>query len=185
MTNFVSQNSGETLETFLLRYASFGGWREEWLGVPLEFRTYLADELPPRAFVGSVRAIVLRKDEVLLVHSLIPILSVGGRREPGETIEQTLLREVAEETGWMVSPLEVIGFTHCRHLDEQRPDWGRPAPDWIDPLFAAVAKSYDANLIETNAARCEFVSTDEAERCGLHEIDRVWLREALRKCAAQ
>jgi hypothetical protein len=36
---------------------SFGGWREEWLGVPLDF-ALPSDELPPRAFVGSVRAIV-------------------------------------------------------------------------------------------------------------------------------
>ena len=181
MTHSTSYNSSETLESFLARHVPFGGWREEWLGVPLEFRTFLADELPPRAFVGSVRAIVLRDNKVLLVYSDIPILSVGGRCEPGETIEQTLLREVAEETGWNVSPVAVIGFTHCHHLDGQRPDWGRPAPDWIDPCFAVVAESYEANIIEQNAARCEFVSIDEAERCGLHEIDRIWLREALRK----
>jgi 8-oxo-dGTP pyrophosphatase MutT (NUDIX family) len=181
MANFISPNSSAILEQFLARHASFGSWREEWLGVPLEFRTFLADELPPRAFVGSVRAIVLRDNKVLLVHSETPILSVGGRCEPGETIEQTLLREVAEETGWEVSPVAVIGFTHCRHLDAQRPDWRRPAPDWIDPLFAVVAESHDANLVEPNAARCGFVSIDEAEHRGIHEIDRVWLREALRK----
>jgi hypothetical protein len=88
---------------------------------------------------------------------------------------------VAEETGWKVSPVAVIGFTHCRHQDEQRPDWGRPAPEWIDPLFAVVAESYDANLIEPNAARCEFVSTEDAEHLCLHEIDRVWLREVLQR----
>jgi 8-oxo-dGTP pyrophosphatase MutT (NUDIX family) len=181
MANFISPNSSAILEQFLARHASFGSWREEWLGVPLEFRTFLADELPPRAFVGSVRAIVLRDNKVLLVHSETPILSVGGRCEPGETIEQTLLREVAEETGWNVSPVAVIGFTHCHHLDGQRPDWGRPAPDWIDPCFAVLAETFDARLIEADAARCAFVPADEAERCGLHEIDRVWLREALRK----
>jgi 8-oxo-dGTP pyrophosphatase MutT (NUDIX family) len=184
MAPFTARNSDEALGEFLARHSSFGGWREEWLGVPLEFRTCLSNELPSRAFVGSVRAIVLRKDEVLLVHSSVPILSVGGRCEPDETIEQTLLREVAEETGWKVSPVGVIGFTHCRHLDEQRPDWGRPAPDWIDPCFAVEAKTFDASLIEADAARCEFVYADEAEHIGLHEIDRVWLRAAQQKRAA-
>jgi 8-oxo-dGTP pyrophosphatase MutT (NUDIX family) len=182
-THSTGQDSHEDVNGFLARHHSFGGWREEWLGVPLEFRTCLSAELPPRAFVGSVRAIVLRDNEVLVVDSPEPILSIGGRCEPEEAVEQTLLREVAEETGWKVSPVAVIGFTHCRHLDEQRPDWGRPAPEWVDPLFAVVAKSYDANFIEPNAARCEFVSIDEVERLGIHEIDRIWLLEALRKRA--
>lgn len=175
-----TQNTDEALEAFLSRHPSFGGWREEWLGVPLEFRACLSDELPPRAWVGSVRAIVLRNDEVLLVHSSVPILSVGGRCQPGETMEQTLLREVAEETGWRVAPVGVIGFIHCRHRDEQRPDWGRPAPDFIDPLFAVVAELFDAELMDPTSPRCEFVSTDEVERLGVEEINRTFLREALR-----
>src|SRR5262245_31322770 len=126
----------EELESFLGRHEPIGGWRAEWLGVPLEARTYLSRELPPRRLVGSVRALVLRGDSVLLVHTSPPILNVGGRCQPGETVEETLLREVAEESGWVVHPLGVIGFVHCRHLDEQRPAWGRPAPDFVDPVFA-------------------------------------------------
>ncbi len=171
----------KALETFLLRYPSFGGWREEWDGVPLEFRTCLSDELPPRAFVGSVRAIVLRGNEVLLVHSSVPILSVGGRCKPEETIEQTLLREVAEETGWKVSPVGVIGFIHCRHLDEQRPSWGRPAPDFIDPLFAVAAETFDETLMDSTMPKCEFVSVDAVQSLGVEEINRTFLCEAMRK----
>lgn len=116
------QNSDKELREFLSHHPSFGGWSEAWDGVPLEFRTCLGNDLPPRAFVGSVRALVLRNNEVLLVHSSVPILSVGGRCQPGETVEQTLLREVREETGWRVLPLGVIGFIHCQHLDGQRPN---------------------------------------------------------------
>lgn len=176
--------ANDTLEAFLARHPSFGGWREEWLGVPLQFRAFLSDELPPRALVGSVRAVVLRGNEVLLVHSEVPILSVGGRCEPGESIEQTLLREVGEETGWRVSPVDVIGFIHCRHLDEQRPEWGRPAPDFIDPLFVVVAKTFDASLLDPSADRCEFVPVGEVERLGVDEINRRFLGEALRRCSA-
>lgn len=169
------------LQAFLGRYPSFGSWREEWLGVPLEFRACLSDELPPRAFVGSARAIVLRGDKVLLIQSSVPILSVGGRCQPEETVEQTLLREVAEETGWKVSPVAVIGFIHCRHLDEQRPDWERPAPDFIDPLFAVLAQTFDERLREPTAPHCEFVSINEVESLGVEEINRKFLRQALRK----
>ena len=169
------------LEAFLARHSSFGGWREEWDGVPLEFRACLSNELPPRAFIGSVRAIVLRDEEVLLVHASVPILSVGGRCKDGEAIEQTLFREVAEETGWKASPLGVIGFIHCRHLDEQRPNWGRPAPDFIDPLFAVNAEEFDVNLMAPNECKCEFVSINEVESFGVEELNRKFLCEALQR----
>lgn len=168
----------ETLESFLSRYPSFGGWTEKWRGVALEFRAGLSDELPPRWLVGSVRAIVLRDQAVLVVRSPVPMLSVGGRPEPGETLEQALRREVAEETGWTVSPLGVIGFIHVRHLDDQRPDWGRPAPDFIDLLFAATATGLAPNPSELP---CEFVPLNEVEQVGIHPIERTLLTAALRK----
>ena len=169
----------EAVEAFLARHASFGGWSEEWDGVPLEFRACISHELPPRSSIGSVRAIVLRGSQVLLVHSPTLILSVGGRCEPGESIEQALLREVAEETGWKVSPVGVIGFVHCRHLDEQRPAWGRPAPDFIDPLFAVVAQNFDAGWMNSDVPGCEFVSIDEVESLGVEAINQRFLCEAL------
>ncbi len=178
--NLNSAPEASDLEAFLSRHPSFGGWREAWEGVPLEFRTCLANDLPPRAFVGSVRALILRGNEVLLVHSSAPILSVGGRCQPGETVEQTLLREVGEETGWRVLPLGVIGFIHCRHLDEQRLSWGRPAPDFIDPLFVVEAQAYVPSLLETQNPRCEFVPVWDIERLGVDLINRTFLSEALR-----
>jgi 8-oxo-dGTP pyrophosphatase MutT (NUDIX family) len=169
------------LGSFLARHRHFGGWREKWIGVPLEFRTFLADELPPRAYIGSVRAIVLCHDKVLLVRSSPPILSVGGRCKDGESVEETLLREVGEESGWVAIPIGVIGFIHCRHLDAQRPDWGRPAPDFVDPIFAMAALRYDPAMLGPDETRCEFVSIAEVERLGIDEINQTFLREALRK----
>jgi 8-oxo-dGTP pyrophosphatase MutT (NUDIX family) len=171
----------EELESFLgRRPPPFGGWRAEWLGVPLEARTYLSRELPPRRVVGSVRALVLLGESVLLVNSCPPILSVGGRCEPGETVEQTLLREVAEESGWLVSPLGVIGFVHCRHLDEQRPDWGRPAPDFLDPIFATAAIQFDLGSRSAGELPTELVPIATLENLGIGEIDRTFLAEALK-----
>lgn len=169
------------LKTFLARHPSFGSWTESWEDAPLEFHVSLSGELPPRAFVGSVRALVLQGEKILLVHASVPILNVGGRCESGETLQKALLREVAEETGWRVSPIAVIGFIHARHLDEQRPNWGRPAPDFVDPLFAVEALSFDARLQKPDEHPCEFIRICDAERFGVHEFDRTFLREALRK----
>ena len=169
------------LKSFFSQYPSFGEWSEKWLGIPLENRACLSDELPPRQSIGSVRAVVLRGDEVLLVHSGVPILSIGGRCEPGETLEEALLRECGEESGWLVSPLAVIGFVHHRHLDEQRPAWARPSPDFVDPIFAVNAIEYDVRLLSPSELDCEFVPVGDVGRLGVGEIDRTFLREALRK----
>ena len=168
------------LAAFLARHPSFGGWRDTWSGVPLRFRACLADDLPPAQFVGSVRAVVLRGDHVLAVGTP-PIFSVGGRQEPGETIEQTLLRETAEESGWIVRPIAVIGFIHTQHEDAQRPAWGRPAPDFIDPLFAAEAVTYEPSRRGNNETPGEFMPIADVEAMGVDPINLTFLREAIRK----
>jgi 8-oxo-dGTP pyrophosphatase MutT (NUDIX family) len=168
------------LQPYLARHRSFGGWREAWDGVPLEFRACLADELPPHSFVASVRGVVLRGDDVVM-QTASRILSFGGRGEPGETIEQTLIREVGEETGWLVEPIGVIGFIHARHLDAQRPKWGRPAPDFVDPLFAVAAVRYEPARKLPGEAACDLVALAEIQRLGLDPINMTYLHEALRK----
>jgi 8-oxo-dGTP pyrophosphatase MutT (NUDIX family) len=43
----------------------------------------------------------------------------GGGREPGETIEDTAHREVAEEACATVTDLRLIGYQHVLHLDDE------------------------------------------------------------------
>ena len=109
-----------------------------------------------------------------------PILSVGGRCEQGETIHQTLLREAAEETGWIVRPIAMIGFVHARHLDDQRPAWNRPAPDFLDPTFAVEAIRFDRSLLHRDEHRCEFVPITDVDKHGIEIINQTLLAEAIR-----
>ena len=76
--------------------------------MPLRITSYFTDELPPLEHISSVRCIVFRDDMVLVVREgeeahVVP----GGRREPGETLMQTLERELLEETGWTVATPKV------------------------------------------------------------------------------
>ena len=68
----------------------------------LHLRTYPASAPVPDALVTSVRAVVFRKNAVVVIREHDGALHVepGGGREPGETIEETLRRELAEECGF-------------------------------------------------------------------------------------
>jgi 8-oxo-dGTP pyrophosphatase MutT (NUDIX family) len=111
---------------------------------PVRVRTYIADIELPEAIASSVRAVVLRGRAVVVVRHwdgyrhVIP----GGRREQDETIEQTVRREVLEESGWHVGTLKPLGFEHLQHLGEPPPDF--PVPfSFINPIFVAEGVSFD------------------------------------------
>ena len=138
------------LAQFLAGCAPLGGWDETWAGIPLRFQAYLTTDLPPAAYTGSVRAFVFRgglDGEVLAVENGSGYdLVAGGRPDPGETLHDALVREVAEETGWTVTPGQVCGVVHARRTDPtcvSGSDWRRPDPDFADPLFIAQAERFD------------------------------------------
>src|SRR5215207_379821 len=85
------------------------GWQGDasWANgaIRLHLAAYATDVAPPPELVTSVRGVVFRGDEVLVLTNrhathVVP----GGRREEGETPAQTLAREVLEEAGWVIAP---------------------------------------------------------------------------------
>ena len=110
-------------------------------------RAYAAGELPPLDVVTSVRCIVLRGDTVLaLIRApededeahVVP----GGRREPGETPEQTVRRELLEETGWEVGPARLLGVIVYRHVLPRPPGFPFPYPEFVQVIYAAEAVAH-------------------------------------------
>ena len=82
--------------------------REEvtWGEMRLQRACYLCGELPPLEYVTSVRGIVLRDTEVMVMTNpdethIFP----GGRRELGESLEETLRREVLVSVARCALPL--------------------------------------------------------------------------------
>lgn len=146
--------------------------RDDWPldpGVPLLARLCLASSLPPPACLSSIVGIVTRPDAKVVfidpphASGAIAHVLIGGRPEPGETPEETLRREVVEETGWHVVPAAVVGFRHFRHLGPPRPDMAdRPYPDFIEPVYAATARELSANALRAGELPTELVDAEWA-----------------------
>jgi ADP-ribose pyrophosphatase YjhB (NUDIX family) len=114
---------------------------------PLHVTTYLTQRLPPLEYVTSVRAILLNEVlEVLVCNNadgethIVP----GGRREPGEVLEETLRREVFEETGWEIENICQLGVWHFHHLAPKQEGYRFPYPDFLQIIYGAKAMQYDA-----------------------------------------
>lgn len=75
-----------------------------WPGdIPVQVSAYPTLSTLPDELITSIRCIVRVDRRIVVCHApdeqhIWP----GGRREPGETYQQTAQREVHEETGWLI-----------------------------------------------------------------------------------
>lgn len=146
---------------------------------------YLGGDRPPLSFVTSVRCLVLRGDDVLVVRNVDDETHVvpGGRREEGETPEETARREVLEETGWALGPLAPLGFVHFRQLSPRRPEHAFPYPDFVQLVYAAEATAFapEALLDGDYERAAAFVPAAAVRALGLPAWQRLLLAAALRR----
>lgn len=134
----MSQNLKSFLEGLEPTFEDVFDWPD---GIRLRGRSYLTRLEPPAEYVSSVRAVVTRNNDVLVVtNANISHILPGGRLEPGESHESALRRELIEETGWEVERIEPIGFLHYRHLTPKPPDYRYPYPDFVQRVFTATAE---------------------------------------------
>lgn len=148
----------------------------------LRATAYLGHDLPPLRYVTSVRAIVLRHGSVLVQqdkHSrhILP----GGRGEGEESLEATLRREVAEETGWSLGDVGLLGFIHYLHLDPMQPGYPYPHPDFFQVVHVAdaTAFSHETRLDDGYEIGSEFVVLADVRCLPLTPIERIFLDGAL------
>jgi ADP-ribose pyrophosphatase YjhB (NUDIX family) len=150
------------LTAFLARHKPVAEGTAVWLDgtMRLLIASYLSGEVPPLAYVTSVRTVVLRSDAVLTVRNENGWHALPGRRRiPGETPQETTLcREVLEEAGWRIKRPLRIGFMHLRHLTAKPPGYQFLYPDFLWPVYVSEAASFDprAKLADDYEAEAAF-----------------------------
>lgn len=176
-----------TAAAFLARHASVAVGDEVWGSAeqpnPLRLSWYLTTAAPPLALVTSVRAIVLRNDAILVVREPDgrPVIIPGGQREPGESPEATVRREVLEETGWALGPLAPLGCIHLRNLGPERPGNRYPYPDAFQLVWVAAPLAYhpEALIFDAWVASSTFVPLTEAQALPLRPGEHALLAAIL------
>jgi ADP-ribose pyrophosphatase YjhB (NUDIX family) len=160
----------------LTRYLAVHPWHHEtierWpVQGELRLRLAFARDLPPPQVTSSILAIVINsRAQVLYLWPSQPSgsiahLLIGGRPKFNEPPEATVIREVGEETGWRVEPGRMIGFRHFFHLGHRSEQSDRPYPDFVQPIYAALAVEFDKSLlVKEDQIEAEFIDFATAER---------------------
>lgn len=177
----------EELAAFLSQYEPLA---EEWPvwgngRIPLHECTYLSPTLPPDTFITSARAVLFRGDEVMVIQNSngLHYITPGGRREPGESVDSALRREVLEETGWALAQTAVLGFMHFHHLGPKPDGYPYPYPDFVQIVFMAIADSYQPEAIKFDyyIAGARFMPITAATALNLDMGQKVLLAAAIKQ----
>jgi len=121
----------------------------------MQVRLGLASELPPSSVRSSILAIITNElEEVVFLYpdedgGGISRFLIGGRPEGSESPAETVVREVREETGWVVAPGRILGYRHFHQTAPRSEKSDRPHPDFIQPIFSARAILQDLSRIVT------------------------------------
>lgn len=108
---------------------------------PLRIASHLGAADLPDELVTGVRVLVVVDGGLVVCTNQRGLAHPwpGGRRDGRETLEQTAVREVREETGWMLDPgsVEPIGFLHLHNMGDPNPPY--PHPDTLQLVVRATA----------------------------------------------
>ena len=98
--------------------------------------------------------------------------------------EETLRREVLEETGWTLKELNILGFMHFYHLGPRPAEYQYPYPDFIWPIYIAQADDYTSESIvyDKYVQETRFCTIDELRKLPVEKGELALLDTAIGLC---
>lgn len=153
-----------------------------WPESTLHLTSYLSRFVPPLGLVTSVRAVVLKEQQVLGVRDpdRVHILP-GGRREASESLLETVKREVLEETGWLIVCGPMLGVRHFHFLTGKPAGYPYPYPDFFQVVYQALAVEHRPESKEQNGFELDsgFISLAQVAHQPISPAERMFLAAAL------
>jgi len=158
-----------------------------WPAAQFEVNSYLYNQVPPVDFITSVRAIVLRGQGAQAREALVAQdpdgyhILPGGRREEGESLNGTIIRELLEETGWQVTIGALLGFKHFYRLTPALPEFRYTDPHFVQLVYVAMATAYQPQAIEDDGYElgAHFVKIDQLDQYNITAGEHLFLDVAL------
>ncbi len=152
-------------------------------GIELEITGYLGSEPLPTDLVSSVRAIVFKDNQVLVIDTVDGAgILPGGRVEEGETLMETLRRELMEEAGVEIAILTQVGLVHLRHFTPRPENHPYPYPNFLRPTYAtsAVSERPIFKVEDDYVVASSFMPIDRVRRLDLEEFEYSFLDAAVK-----
>ncbi len=176
--------SDGVLQSFLQGKNPFHGTQALWTDgtLPLRVRYFLSNYQAPEELVTSVRCLVQQNESVLALRNRDGVhVLPGGRRQDEETLEQTLRREVCEETGWLVDNISLLGFMHLEHLGPKPSGYEFLYPHFLQVVYHSHASRHvpESMLGNDYEEEANFVQIGNLTEMGIGEAELAYVRAAL------
>jgi ADP-ribose pyrophosphatase YjhB (NUDIX family) len=149
--------------------------------LPLQSTLYLSESVPPLDVLLSVRCLVFDGDTVLVMRDIDEQhILPGGRREAGESLEETVRRELLEESGFALGTLHPLGFVHLHRLAPIPEGDVYPHPDFFWLIRYAECGAYlpDARVDDPQQIEIEWMPIEAAMKLPLRYGQAVMLNAA-------
>jgi 8-oxo-dGTP pyrophosphatase MutT (NUDIX family) len=142
-----------------------------WLPKPNESQIVLSALLPARKLVTTALALAFAGNHLLMTNLTSRGWDIpGGHVESGERPDETVRREVYEETGATLESLHLLGYQRLRLLGPKPGSYRYPYPDSYQAFYWAQVASLD-----------DFLPTAEAQGRALFPPSKAQMLSWVRK----